>query len=158
VTRSTFRFLPYAALPAVLLVAACSSNNNSNSNTNTNSKPAPAASVAAGVSGASPAAGAVSQTFDEVTTDNKFSVTKMTTAANKPVTVNISNKGAAVHNWEVLGSDGKVMKDTSGKDIKGALLDAGKTESVTFTIDKAGTYKFQCEVHPADMTGTLTVQ
>jgi len=50
------------------------------------------------------------------------------------------------------------QKDASGKDIKTSLLDAGKSESLTFTITKPGNYNFQCDVHPTEMMGTLTVQ
>ncbi|MHB8577036.1 MAG: cupredoxin domain-containing protein [Dehalococcoidia bacterium] len=168
--RATVRVLTIAAVPAiVLVVAACSSSSNNaaaNANANaTNSKvnattastqPAPGAAIGSPVAGApgSPAAGAAaSGTTTEVTTDNKYSLTKITIKAGQPATVTVDNKGAAIHNWDLTGA-----KDDAGKDIKTALTDAGKTSSVTFTISKPGTYKFQCDVHPTEMMGELVVQ
>lgn len=153
------RFMLPAGVGAALLVSlACgSSNNNGNTaanNTATNSAAPVASVVTTAVPRAnigSPAAGATALT--ETTTDNKFSDTKYTVKAGTPVTLTVQNKGSAVHNWHVTD-----VKDDSGKEIKTDLTDPGKSSSVTFSISKPGTYKFQCDVHPADMTGTLTVQ
>ncbi len=140
------RLLPLVLLPlALLIAAACSSKSNNTSNTNN-----------AGASGVA----ATSQSFDQVATDSdaagtnaKFSITKMTTAVNQPVTVNVSNKGKAIHNFHVLN-----VQDAAGKDIKDDLIPAGGSNTLTFTIAKAGTYNFQCDVHPTTMKGTITVQ
>ncbi len=158
--RSTLvRFmLPVGVAAALVTSLACSSSNNNASSSGGNATNNGAAAVATVVTTAvpranigSPAAGATALT--EVTTDNKFSETKLSIKAGTPVTLTVQNKGSAVHNWHVTD-----VKDDSGKDIKTDLTDAGKTSSVTFTIGKPGTYKFQCDVHPSDMTGTLTVQ
>jgi plastocyanin len=148
------RFMLPAGIGLALLGAvACSSNNNnaSSSNSATNNSAVPVTTAVPRANIGSPAAGATALT--EVTTDNKFSETKLTVKAGVPVTLTVQNKGSAVHNWHLLD-----VKDDSGKEIKTDLTDAGKTSSVTFTIGKPGTYKFQCDVHPSDMTGTLTVQ
>jgi plastocyanin len=151
--RKTFKLVPFVVVPLLmLLAAACSSSNNNKSNAApVNNAAAPATTVSA-AGRASPAAGAA-QAIDETMTDNKFSATAVTVKANQPVTITAPNKGAAVHNWNLIG-----QKDASGKDIKTALLDPGKSESITFTISKPGTYNFQCDVHPTEMKGTLTVQ
>lgn len=108
---------------------------------------------AAGVNAANVSAPANSGDLNEVTTDNKFSQTDLTIKANQQVTLVLNNKGSAVHNWHVLG-----IQSTDGKDIKTELTPGGQQSRITFTIDKPGTYKFQCDVHPTEMTGQLTVQ
>ncbi len=99
----------------------------------------------------------VADKWTETTTDNKFSVTAMAIQGGTAATITVDNKGAAIHNWQALGPDGKVLKDDAGKDIGTALTDAGKTSTVTFTLSKTGVYKFQCQVHPAEMVGQLYV-
>jgi plastocyanin len=90
----------------------------------------------------------------EVTaTDNKFNPNTLTFAANQPVKVTLNNKGAAAHNIHFIG-----VKDPSGKDVAGAILAGGQSETIEFDAPAPGTYKFQCDVHPAEMTGSLTVQ
>src|SRR5262249_6823730 len=90
--------------------------------------------------------------IDQVATDNKFSFTKGTILVNQQYTLNLSNKGAATHNWHLLNVTG-----TDGKEITTPLLAGGGSESVNFTIGQAGTYNFQCDVHPTEMRGALTV-
>ena len=86
-------------------------------------------------------------------TDNKFDITKLTVPANQPVTVTLQNKGQALHNWHVLN-----VKDAAGTDIATQLLPGGQSETLTFTVAAPGSYDFQCDTHPAEMKGTLTVQ
>lgn len=150
--------LPAGLGLALLGAVACGSSNNNASksgNSAANNSAAPVATVvttaAPRANVGSPAAGATALT--ETATDNKYSDTKYTVKAGTPVTLTVQNKGQAVHNWHLLDA-----KDDSGKEIKTDLDEPGKTSSVTFTISKPGTYKFQCDVHPSDMTGTLTVQ
>ena len=59
-------------------------------------------------------------------------------------TITITNSGAAEHNLTIEGL--KVNKDVK----------PGKTVSVNLTA-KPGTYKFHCQYHPTQMTGTVTV-
>lgn len=112
-----------------------------------------AATTAAGSATAGAASSASGSTLSEVTTDNKFSQTSFTIKAGQSYTLNLKNDGQAIHNWHVLN-----VKGADGKDITTPLLDGGKSESVTFTITKPGTYNFQCDVHPTEMKGTITVQ
>jgi len=67
----------------------------------------------------------------------------------------VRNNGTATHNWHVLN-----VKDADAKEIvtNPLAVQPNGTASVTFTISTPGTYKFQCDFHPAEMTGTLTVQ
>ena len=91
----------------------------------------------------------------ETTTDNKFSTTSFTVNAGQQVTMTVKNDGQALHNWHVLN-----VKSTDGKDIVPTplLVPPGQTATVTFTISTPGTYKFQCDVHPTQMFGTLIVK
>jgi plastocyanin len=161
VERSILRMLALLAAPALMLaVVACSSNNNNNaSNAGTVNNKANTAATAAVAGppvtpgppppGSTPGA---APTITEVMTDNAYSVTNMVIPAGKPVTVIADNRGA-IHNWHVLG-----VTDDSGKTIQTPLMQGPRTDSITFTISKPGTYQFQCDAHPADMKGTLTVQ
>ncbi len=38
------------------------------------------------------------------------------------------------------------------------LISAAKTGTLTWTAPAPGTYQFRCDVHPAEMTGTVTVK
>jgi plastocyanin len=93
--------------------------------------------------------------LSETTTDNKFSTTSYTIKVGQQVTMVVHNNGQAMHNWHLLN-----QKSDDGKDIVTTplLVPPGGTATVTFAISTPGTYKFQCDVHPTEMTGTLTVQ
>ena len=134
-TSETRRPATWLLLALALFVAACGSDDNGTTADNASSggTPQTAATI--------------------VSTDNKFDTTKLTVPANQPVTVTLQNKGQAIHNWRVL-----TVKDTAGKDIATQLLPGGQSEAVTFTLAAAGTYAFQCDTHPAEMKGSLTVQ
>ena len=86
-------------------------------------------------------------------TDNKYNIPNVAVKTGTSVTVTFNNKGAAVHNWHVTG-----VKDTEGKEVNSGLINGGKSGTATFAFDKPGTYTIQCDVHPADMRGSLTVQ
>src|SRR5579884_1760805 len=88
----------------------------------------------------------------EITTDNQFSVTAYKVPAGQPVTIHVQNNGQATHNFDIIG-----QKDASGNDLKTALLAPGQSADLTFTLP-AGTYNFQCDVHPTEMKGTITVK
>jgi mono/diheme cytochrome c family protein/plastocyanin len=107
-----------------------------------------------------PAGVAAKAQWDETTTDNKFSTTDIVVPAGQPVTVNVTNSGQAMHNWDVLDSTGTTtLKDASGKGIvtNPQLLTPGANAAVTFTISTPGTYNFRCDVHPTEMVGHLFV-
>jgi plastocyanin len=113
--------------------------------------------AAGAAAGASPAAGGGGPT--ETTTDNKFSDNSLTINHGEKVTLTVSNKGQAIHNWDVLDSSGSgSLKDTSGAPVKTDFVNPGESKSVTFQIDTPGTFNFQCDVHPTEMKGTLVVK
>jgi|SRR5579875_609390 len=103
-----------------------------------------------------PPAGVNPQTaWTEVTTDNKFSVTDIVVPVGQPVTIDVQNKGNAIHNMDILDQSGSTLKDASGKDLKTDLLQSGQEAKLTFTLNAPGTYKFQCDVHPTEMVGKV---
>ena len=80
-----------------------------------------------------------------------FDVKTLTAPADKPFTIVFDNKDAGTpHDVDILGASGAKVFD--GKDFPGV---AQKTYDVPAL--KAGTYKFECSIHPALMNGQLTV-
>lgn len=113
--------------------------------------------VEGAVAGSAEAAGAIgtggSGGTAMIATDNKFDKSQLTISSTQDVTIAFQNKGSALHNWHVLN-----VQDAAGKDIKTQLIGGGKTENITFRLDKPGTYDYTCDVHPVEMRGKLTVQ
>lgn len=166
--------LLWSVLSALLLAVAACGDNNSNETSaqatatirptvgataTTTTSVSPVASVTAppnriGAVQASPSALAATgaQVLTEVATDNKFSETSLTAKANTPITLTLRNEGQTVHNWHLLD-----VKDADGKTIATRLLEPGQSESIAFTITQPGTYHFQCDAHPQEMQGTLTI-
>jgi plastocyanin len=79
--------------------------------------------------------------------------TELTTDAEKPFTVAVSNEDTVVHNFSVY----------DGKDANGEQLFKGQDVSPGGSVDEdvdalpKGSYYFQCDYHPA-MNGTLTAE
>ena len=127
-----------AATALFVVVAACSGSSEDDPKT---------------ASGATTSGGAAAGGLTVVGKDNSFEPANVSVKANQETSLTFDNKGAAVHNWHVLN-----VKGTDGKEITTTLIAGGKTEAIKFTIDKPGTYDVQCDVHPADMRGRLTVE
>ena len=165
-----FKSAALAALAGTLLVAAaCKDNNNVNTPASGAASPAATAQVApttaVATTAASPAAGGATpalgggaasgpQTVTEVTTDDKFSVTAINVKVGQPLTITVQNKGAAIHNWALTDAAGKAA--ASGQNAT-QLVQPNQTDSITLTFTKAGTFDYQCQVHPTEMTGKVTV-
>jgi plastocyanin len=115
----------------------------------------PPRSVSGGEAGASPGpSGAPSGPPGgiAITAQNiKFSIDKLSAPPDKPFQVLFDNKDASVsHDFDILDGSGKKVFD--GKDFPGP---AQKTYDVPALT--AGTYKFECSIHPTLMFGVLTV-
>lgn len=86
-----------------------------------------------------------------VAKDIKFSPEKLTASAG-PLTLTLKNEDGTVHNIHVFKG-----KDNSGESVGATQPKAGPgTETLQFTAEP-GTYFYQCDVHPSQMTGTLQV-
>lgn len=87
--------------------------------------------------------------------DNVFQPNSFAAPANTEITVTLVNRGRAKHNIHFLTAQG-------GQTVPGgesAIIDGGgQTTAVTFTTPASGSLFFYCDVHPAEMTGTMTVQ
>lgn len=105
-------------------------------------KPAPAATQEA-------AAGGTELTASSL----QWSTDSLSTAADKPFTVTVTNEDTTTHNFSVY--DGQ---DATGKQLfKGQDVSAGATVDEDVDPLPKGSYYFQCDYHPA-MNGTLTVK
>jgi plastocyanin len=80
----------------------------------------------------------------------KFSTAKLSAPADKPFEIAFDNKDAGTnHDVDILDAGGKKVFD--GKDFPGL-----KVETYNVPALAAGTYKFECSIHPALMVGELT--
>ncbi|GAC1663088.1 MAG: hypothetical protein NVS9B8_01500 [Candidatus Limnocylindrales bacterium] len=81
----------------------------------------------------------------------KFDVATLSAPADKPFKITFDNKDVGTnHDVDFLDASGKKVYDM--KDFPGPAV---KTFDVPAM--KAGTYKFECSIHPALMNGQLTV-
>jgi plastocyanin len=98
------------------------------------------------------------ETFDVTMTDNLFEPAEFTVAPGTTVTFNLTNEGAAIHNMRIAGADGDYNSDDDAVSDPD-LVSAGDTATVEWTApDEAGEIDFQCDLHPTDMLGTITVE
>ncbi len=102
---------------------------------------------------ATPTPPPVSTNITVVGTDNKFDVNAIAIPAGQQVTLTFQNRGGALHNWHAQRA-----QSTAGGEPQTKLLPPGQSETITFTIAQTGTFTYICDVHPADMKGTLFVQ
>jgi len=110
----------------------------------TNAVAAPSTAVA----GPTEAPGTVTVTA----TDNKFDKTALNATAGQELTVNFKNAGKVPHNIHFFDKKG-------GNSLAAAdIITGGQSATVKFTPSTAGTYYFQCDVHPDQMFGNLTVK
>ena len=72
------------------------------------------------------------------------------------VKVNLTNNGVASHNMRFSGEDGTF--NTADDDVSvPSLVPSGATATLEFTFDTAGTFPYQCDIHPLDMKGEVVV-
>lgn len=91
-------------------------------------------------------------------TDNKFNPTEFTVSAGASVTFDATNNGTAIHNLRIAGADGEYnTSDDAVSDPQ--LVTGGGTATLAWDAPAdAGEVLFQCDFHPTDMKGTITVQ
>ncbi len=105
-------------------------------------------------------------TLDVELTDFTFKPATFTVPAGKEVTVNVTNKGANVHEFVIMKAGTKVTPPFDADDEPNIYWEIddvapGTSKSDKFTAPVAGTYQIACG-QPAHvemgMVGTLTVQ
>ena len=96
--------------------------------------------------------------FDVVMGDNTFDPTDFTVPAGATVTFNLANDGAAIHNMRISGEDGEYNTDDDA--VSDPDLITGGAEAVLdwTAPDEPGEVDFQCDFHPTDMLGVITVE
>jgi mono/diheme cytochrome c family protein len=76
--------------------------------------------------------------------------------AGTPVSIDLSNGGTQIHNMQTAGDDGEYGTDDDAISDPDAIS-GGSDGTITFTFTQPGTYPYQCEFHPLDMKGEITV-
>lgn len=120
--------------------------------------PSPSATPSASPSAAASPSGTTAAATSEnkiSMVDNAFKPDTLTAKAGQKVTFTLTNDGKVPHNMQIAGLDGNF--DTPVASTNPELVSPGKTGTVDWTPPSPGTYKFRCEVHPDQMTGTITV-
>ena len=111
---------------------------------------APSASGSAAGGGGAPS----SAVEISATTATSFSTNQLVVAAGKPFTLTFDNKQAGVpHNVAIYDSSAKATTLFTGDVITGPAQAVYNVPALP-----AGSYYFQCNVHPATMNGTLIVK
>jgi plastocyanin len=81
-----------------------------------------------------------------------FQEKTLTVLGTKGFTVHFDNKDSTTHNFAIYDKKG-------GKELfKGAVITGPNTTDYQVKPLKAGTYYFQCDIHPTSMDGSLTVK
>ena len=93
-----------------------------------------------------------------VMTDNKFDPNAITVDSGASVTFDLTNNGVAIHNMRIAGPDGSYNTGDDAVSDPG-LVSGGQTATLSWDAPSdAGEIIFQCDFHPTDMKGTITVQ
>lgn len=96
--------------------------------------------------------------FDVSMGDNFFEPNEFSVPAGAKVTFNLTNDGAAIHNMRIAGDDGEYNTDDDAVSDPD-LVSAGGTAVLEWVApDQPGEVDFQCDFHPTDMVGTITVE
>jgi len=72
--------------------------------------------------------------------------------AGEAFTVTFTNNEAAQHNWSIYTEEGGEMI------AQGNIIGEGATDEIEVPALEPGEYFFVCDVHPADMVGTVVVE
>ncbi|MEP7215547.1 MAG: cupredoxin domain-containing protein [Anaerolineaceae bacterium] len=88
-------------------------------------------------------------------TDNKFDKATLEAPPATDVTFEFKNAGKAKHNFHFLDKAGGT---TLAPGAEGKIIDGGQSDTLKFKTPAAGTYYFQCDLHPDQMKGTFTVK
>ncbi len=76
--------------------------------------------------------------------------------AGDEITFALTNDGAAIHNLSIAGDDDEFATDDDTTSDP-AAINGGATGTLAITFDTARTYLYQCDFHPLQMKGEITV-
>jgi plastocyanin len=92
--------------------------------------------------------------------NSMFNVSCLAAPAGRAFTINFSNQepqGGPPHNVSIYTADPAV--DNNAKSLyQGTLIDAGQSTVYSVPAIPAGTYYFNCVIHPTQMHGTFVVK
>ena len=89
--------------------------------------------------------------------DNSFRPNKVSVAAGSTVTFELPNKGKLPHNMHIASARG-VYRESPWVS-KPEVTNGGERGTLTWEVPaEPGDYKFRCDFHEVEMTGTLTVK
>lgn len=89
--------------------------------------------------------------------DAYFNPTTLSGPAGEAIEIVIENTGSLSHNLTVSGLDGEY--DTADDwESDPVLILPGEEGTLVLKIDEAGTYPFQCSLHPLTQFGELVLQ
>jgi nitrite reductase (NO-forming) len=90
--------------------------------------------------------------------DNLFDPNEVILKPGEKVTFQLTNEGKAIHNMRIADSSGNFLTKEAVMSAPDFFA-AGQKGTLEWTAPSTpGTYKFRCDVHPAEMTGTITVK
>ena len=154
-SRKLVLLLVPSVLLLALLAAACGGGEEATPTATAAKTPAATASPARSPGG-SPTAGATTVDIKMVPS-LKFDKTKLTIAADKNVTFTVDNTDTGIsHNFAVFRS--KADADAGMPPLAKTDTCAGPCKKPLPVKLAPGDYFFRCDLHPAQMTGTLTAQ
>ncbi|MCC6958542.1 MAG: nitrite reductase, copper-containing [Dehalococcoidia bacterium] len=90
--------------------------------------------------------------------DNVFEPKNIAVKANDTVTFDAVNVGKVPHNMRIATLTGD-YDAAPGVVTTPEIVNAGKSGTIQWKVPaETGVYKFRCDIHPVDMTGTITVK
>jgi plastocyanin len=141
--------LPILAILAIgLVAAACGDDDEEPTGTRT---PAASPTAAGTAATATPAPGATEMTI--VAAALGFDQGSFEATSGQPFTITLDNQDTVSHTLVIYTEEG-------GDEIAGvepSTVSPGSKGTLTTTITEPGEYYFQCDFHPQQMNGTLTV-
>lgn len=140
---NSLRRAPLLAIVSLIAIslAACSSGSGDGS------EPASSANGGGEAGTLTVSGGAVEITAADIA----FDANTIEAPAGEAFTVTLVNNDSVPHNFSVYTEEG-------GEEIvTGEIIDAGETVEVEVPALDAGEYFFVCDVHPAEMSGTIVI-
>ena len=146
------RFL-LAVTPIVLVLAVASCGDDDGAQT-----PVPGASTSADPEATGPTVDAPPSAFEATLVDNAFQPNTFAVSAGAGVEFEITSIGGNLHNMRIAGPDGDFQtEDDTLSDPD--TIGNGVIVRVPWTApNEPGEIPFRCDFHPAEMTGTITVE